>query len=46
MRDYESYMINRITYVELRRRIIDDKTHDVSYYNPELLAVLETHGTF
>jgi gamma-glutamyltranspeptidase/glutathione hydrolase len=45
MRDYEGYMVNRTTHIELRHRITDDRTHDVSYYNPELLAVPETHGT-
>ena len=38
-------MINATTAAELKGRITDDRTHNVSYYNPEKLAVPETHGT-
>jgi gamma-glutamyltranspeptidase / glutathione hydrolase len=43
--DYEAYMINTTTAADLRNRISDDKSHNVSYYDPEMLAVPETHGT-
>jgi gamma-glutamyltranspeptidase / glutathione hydrolase len=45
MSDYESYMINSTTAAKIKSRISDDKTHNVTFYDPEHIDIPETHGT-
>jgi gamma-glutamyltranspeptidase/glutathione hydrolase len=45
MDDFESKMIESETSEEIRRKISDQYTHNVSHYDPQGYAVTENHGT-
>ena len=42
---FEAYMISASTASEIRAKISDDHTQDVSAYNPKRLIIPEDHGT-
>lgn len=45
LQDYQSNMLSEKVAAAIRANISDTTTHNVSYYNPQGLESLETHGT-
>jgi gamma-glutamyltranspeptidase/glutathione hydrolase len=45
MDDLETEMLTSKTASNIRERISDNRTHNVSYYNPEGYDITENHGT-